>query len=273
MPSEPVESLPEFERPPVIEVVCGVLFKPLERMLAPHLGVLWERFKPKYPRCQEVAPLAPVIEQFDDPARVELSISDRPPLPRIWFVHESETGIIQVQRDRFLHNWKKVCPEDEYPRYTSVIDLFRKHLATFDSFVTEIGLGGIEPLQYELTYVNHIPQSDGFETLERVGKVLPDFGWRHAAGRFLPTPERLNWRTSFLLPNKAGRLHATIRNSVRRDDDKPILLLELTARGLGIDSSRAEMWKWFDLGHEWIVRAFADLTDADVQRNVWKRIK
>jgi hypothetical protein len=213
------------------------------------------------------------IERFDDSAGVELAISDKPPLPRIWFVHQSETGIIQVQRDRFLHNWKKVRPEDEYPRYTNVIELFRKHLATFDSFVTDVGLGGIEPLQYELTYVNHVPQGEGFESLDRIGKVFPDFGWRHTESRFLPMPERVNWRTSFILPDRAGRLHATIRNGARRDDNRPILLLELTARGFGKDNSRAEMWEWFNLGHEWIVRTFADLTDADVQRNVWRRVK
>lgn len=273
MPSEPAKNLPEFERPPVIEVVCGVLFKPLENMLAPHLGVLWERFKRTYPTCQEVPPLAPAIERFDDSAGVELTISDKPPLPRVWFVHESETGIIQVQRDRFLHNWKKVRAEDEYPRYTSVIELFREHLSTFDSFITDVGLGGIEPLQYELTYVNHIPQGEGFDSLGRIGGVLPDFGWRTDDKRFLPTPERLNWRTSFVLPNKAGRLHATIRSGVRNDDKKPLLLLELTARGFGRDGSRAEMWKWFDLGHEWIVRAFADLTAPELQRDVWKRTK
>ncbi|MGD8453158.1 MAG: TIGR04255 family protein [Phycisphaerae bacterium] len=273
MPSESARTELEFERPPVIEVVCGVLFKPLESMLAPHLGVLWERFKATYPTCQEVPPLAPAIERFDDSAGVEFTISDKPPLPRVWFVHESETGIIQVQRDRFLHNWKKVHPEDEYPRYTNVIELFREHLSTFDLFVTEVESAGVEPLQYELTYVNHILQGEGFDSLGRIGSVLPDFAWRTADERFLPTPERVSWRTSFTLPDKAGRLHATIRNGVRNEDEKPLLLLELTARGFGKDGSRAEMWKWFDLGHEWIVRAFADLTDAGVQRDVWKRIK
>lgn len=273
MPTEPTKELPEFEKPPVIEVVCGVLFKPLESLLAPHLGVLWDRFKAKYPGCREVAPLAPAIERFDDSAGMELAISDRPPLPRVWFMHESETGIVQVQRDRFLHNWKKVRPEDEYPRYTNVIDLFREHLSTFDAFITDVGLGGVEPLQYELTYVNHIPQGEGFDSLGGIGGVLPDFGWRSDDKRFLPTPERVNWRTSFTLPEKAGRLHATIRNGVRNEDGRPLLLLELTARGFGKDGSRAEMWKWFDLGHEWIVRAFADMTDENVQRDVWERIK
>jgi len=249
-----------------------MLFKPLEGLLAPHLGLLWDRLKEQYPRCEEVPPLAPIVERFDDSPSVQLSITDKPPLPRIWFIRENETGIIQVQRDRFLHNWKKVRPDDEYPRYTRVMELFRGHLATFDSFVKDIGLGGVEPLQYELTYVNHIPKGEGVEDLDRIGSVFPDFTWRPSDGRFLPMPEHINWRASFPLPERAGRLHVTIRNGVRREDDHPLLLLELTARGIGRDSSRDEMWKWFDLGHDWIVRAFADLTDKCVQRDVWNRI-
>ncbi len=116
------KSLPDYERPPVIEVVCGILFKSIDKLLAPHLGLLWEKYKTEYPVCREVPPLAPVIERFEEAPRIDLQLADVPPLPRIWFVDEKENGIIQVQRDRFLHNWKKVLPEDEYPRYPQVIE-------------------------------------------------------------------------------------------------------------------------------------------------------
>ena len=67
--------------------------------------------------------------------------------------------------------------------------------------------------------------------------------------RFLPEPERLNWRTSFLLPDKAGRMHVTIRNGKKRDDGKPMIILDLTVRGIGKEG----MEVWFDLAREWIV--------------------
>jgi hypothetical protein len=54
-------SLPEYHNPPIDEVVCGVLFEPLRSFLLPHFGLLWERFRKEYPKCQEVAPLLPVI--------------------------------------------------------------------------------------------------------------------------------------------------------------------------------------------------------------------
>jgi len=265
--------LPEFENPPVIEVVCGVLFKPIETLLAPHLGVLWEKFKEEYPACQETAPLAPVIERFDGTPPVQLELTDRPPLPRVWFVHRNENGIIQIQRDRFLHNWKKVQDDDAYPRYGNVIRLFRDRLTSFEKFLAEANLGFIEPHQYEMTYVNHIPKGDRLEPLQQVGVVFPDFDWRPQEERFLKRPEAFTWRTTFAMPDESGRLHVTIRSGVRRGDNVPMLLLDLTARGFGKDCSKEAMWAWFDLAREWIVRGFADLTGENMHKNVWKRTR
>ena len=267
------ESLPKYENPPVIEVVCGVLFKPIATMLVPHFGLLWEKFKPDYPSCQEVAPLPPVVERFDETAgsTLEFELTDKLLIPRIWFVHTNGNGIIQVQTDRFLHNWRKVRPQDEYPHYHHVIEMFRDHLAKFESYLREAKLGTVEPLQYEMTYVNHIPRGDGWTTFNDIGKVFPDFAWRGGTQRFMSAPEGINWRTTFVLPNRAGRLHVTIRHAIRPHDKHPILLFELTARGVGSDKSQEATWSWFDLAHEWIVRGFADLTGEEVQQNIWGR--
>lgn len=267
------KSLPDYESPPVIEVVCGILFKSIDKLLAPYFGLLWEKYKPEYPICREVPPLTPVIERFDEPPRVDLQLADVPPLPRIWFVHKNDNGIIQIQRDRFLHNWKKVRPEDEYPRYPQVIELFKDRLSQFESFLKENDLGIIEPTQYEMTYINHIPQGDGWTTLNDIRDVLPDFAIRANEDRFLPEPEGINWRTSFVLPDGAGRLHVTIRHAKLRDSGLPVLSLDLTARGIGSEKSPEGMAGWFDLAREWIVRGFTDLTGEEVQRNIWKRKK
>ncbi len=265
------EIFPSYEDPPVTEVVCGILFKPLEALLAPHLGLLWEKFKAEYSSCREVAPLAPAIERFEGQPEVKFMFADVPPLPRIWFVRSEDNAIIQVQRDRFLHNWKKVRPEDEYPRYHKVIQMFKDHLSRFQGFLQEYQLGAIEPLQYEMTYVNHISKSNAWTKIGEIGKVFPDFCFKENEQRFLPEPEGVNWRTTFVLPDKAGRLHVTIRNAISRDRNIPILLLELTVRGIGKDKSFEGMWAWFDLAREWIVRGFADLTSDEVQKNVWRR--
>ncbi len=267
------KDLPDYESPPVIEVVCGILFKSIDTLLAPHLGLLWEKYKSEYPACREVAPLAPVIERFDETPQVNLQLADVPPLPRIWFIHKNDNGIIQVQRDRFLHNWKKVRPDDEYPRYPQVIELFKNRLSRFESFLSENDLGVIEPQQYEMTYINHIPQGDGWTTLNEIGKVFPDFSLRATGRRFLPEPEGINWRTSFVLPDDTGRLHMTIRHGKLPGSGHPVLLLDMTVRGIGKDKSFEGMTAWFDIAREWIVRGFADLTGKEVQKDIWRRKK
>ena len=266
------KSFPNYKSPPVIEVVCGILFKNIHALIAPHLGLLWEKYKSEYPICSEVSPLAPAIERFDDQETPPkgFQIAEVPPLPRIWFIHEKENGIIQVQRDRFLHNWKKIRPEDAYPHYPVVIKLFKERLSQFVLFLQENKLGEIEPLQYEMTYINHIPLGDGWEDLKSVGKVFPDFAFRNSETRFLSGPESMNWRTSFVLPNAAGRLHVKIRSGKLRDFGTPVLLLDLTVRGIGEYNSLGKMYDWFDLAREWIVRGFKDLTGEEVQKRIWK---
>jgi uncharacterized protein (TIGR04255 family) len=266
-----LQDLPNYEIPPVIEVVCGVLFKSIDALLAPHLGLLWERYKSEYPICREVAPLAPVIERFEKAPAMDLQFAEMPPLPRIWFVHANNNGIIQIQRDRFLHNWKKVRPEDEYPRYPKVIEMFKDRLSQFESFLKENDLGIIEPRQYEMSYINHIPQGDGWTTLNEIRNVFPDFSLRVSEHRFLPEPEGINWRTNFVLPDQAGRLHVNIQHGKHRETRKPVLVLDLTVRGMGKDKSPEGMWTWFDLARKWIVRGFTDLTGEEVQKQIWRR--
>ena len=154
-------TLPAFEKPPVVEVICGILFHDIQGLLGAHLGDFWDKVRADYPSCKEVAPLAAVVERFGERGAIKVEFTDVPPMPRTWFIHKDETGIIQVQRDRFLHNWKKVSEGDEYPRYETVISLFKDRLSVFESFLAEHSFGPISPMQYELTYVNHIPVGEG----------------------------------------------------------------------------------------------------------------
>jgi hypothetical protein len=144
-------------------------------------------------------------------------------------------------------------------------------LTTFEEFLKENQLEEIRPVQYELTYVNHIPQGEAWDTLGNIKNVFPDFTWRSEGNRFLPVPEVMNWQTSFILPEQCGRLHASIRLGKRRTDRHPIILFELTARGVSPERSKAAMWRWFNLAHEWIVRGFTDLTSDKLHKSVWRR--
>lgn len=235
-----------------------------------HLGLLWQEFQNDYPSVNEVAPLRPSIESFGEERSVKLALSDVPPMARTWFVHRDETAIVQVQRDRFLHNWKKARDSDNYPRYSRVVELFRDRLATFESFLQNANLGELCPTQYEMTYVNHIEQGHGWNSMAEFGNLFPGFMRGHRKSGFLPDVESCNMRAAYRLPGRMGRLHATIRTTTR-DDGKAVIVLDLTARGFPGDDSREAMQTWFDLAREWIVRGFTDLTSEDVQKKEWGR--
>ncbi len=267
------ERLPDYEKPPVAEVVTGIQFKPIKKLAGPYLGLLWEKFKADYPQIKEAPPLMPIIESFSDEAPVvDMTVLGDPfGLTRTWFETKDGNGLIQVQKDRFLHNWKKEKDSDKYPHYDYVISNFRSCLATFEKFLEEHDLGKVESTQFEMTYVNHIPKGAGWETLDDVGNVFEDFV-RKNKNRFLPLPEGFNWQTSFRVEH-ASRLYVSIRLGKRKTDGLSAILLELTARGISGDQSPSSMWSWFDMAHKWIVCGFADLTADNIQNNVWRRTR
>lgn len=264
-----MDLVPKYQKPPVVELVCGILFRRFDGFLVPHYGTLWERFREEYPLIKEMPPIAPAIEKFEESAGGPPGSDELPLfLPRIWFQSQDDTGLIQVQQDRFLHNWKRAQETDEYPHYENVIRKFEEHLNRFELFLSDNEIGLIELLQQELTYVNHIPINTS--SLE-VPRVFPDFQWRNSKDRFLADIDGLTWRTNFRLPGRTGRLHIDIRTGIRQRDRQKVLRFDLTARGITPGNPRGEMWKWFDVAHDWIVRAFADLTDLQVQKEVWGR--
>jgi uncharacterized protein (TIGR04255 family) len=272
MMDTPKKPLPDYEKPPVVEVVSGIQFKPIKKLAGPYLGILWQKFKDDYPVIKEAAPLMPVIEPFGNaPEREMASFPDILGLTRTWFETKDGNGLVQIQRDRFLHNWKKEKESDKYPHYEHVIGKFRQSLEIFERFLEEANMDIVDPTQFEITYINHIFKGEGWERLDDLGSVFRDFVREKNQDRFLPAPENFNWQTSFLLPERAGRLHVSTRLGARKTDGLPAILLEITARGITSDKSRSSMWSWFDMAHEWIVYGFADLTAESIQRNLWRR--
>src|SRR5512142_1132402 len=106
--------LPEYLKPPVVEVVCGVLFEPVPGFTLPYLGRLWERFPKEFATPTEADPLSPIVETFSPipVVRIDPNVYR---VPRLWFMNERSDQVIQIQRDRFLCNWRKVGDDHEYP--------------------------------------------------------------------------------------------------------------------------------------------------------------
>lgn len=256
------DPLPSYKQPPVDEVVCGIRFEPLTQLKVPHIGLLWEKFRREYPVLQHAIPIATETSLLVDE-------TTGVPLPRIWFISKAESELVQFQVDRFYYNWRS--RGDNYPRYPSIIEKFENAKSQLDAFTEELQLGTIKPVEFELTYINHIPTGQGWEIIDDLPKVIRDFAWQKEKHHFLPNPANVAWQVRFELPDGKGWLNVKLNQAMRKGDSVPGLNLELAAKGLGGETTAAALRNWFDLAHEWIVRGFADLTTKEVQETIWKR--
>src|SRR2546422_5562505 len=134
-------NIPDFDNPPVVEVVLSIQFEPLEGLHTAHLGLLWGQFRDRFPRTEDQPPLNRVIEDLEpsvppEAGGIRIEFFDRFPSPRLWFLNEDGTELIQVQQDRFIHNWRTVGEGKKYPRYERIRESFSKELTTFQQYLS-----------------------------------------------------------------------------------------------------------------------------------------
>lgn len=260
--SKILSNLPSYTNPPVNEVVCGFRFKKSEKLMIPHIGYLWNYFKDEYPKVQHAAPI--VTGRSELLSSIELNDL---PVPRVWFINTTEDQLIQFQLDRFYYNWRQ--KEGSYPRYSNVIRNFESAYDNLVSFYREFDLGGIEIIEHELTYVNHVPFGRDEDIFKDTSDFLTNLYWSKDSSSFLPNPTKLSWRIEFSLPENNGRLIVTLNQGIRNIDGATIMVLELRAVGRSKQTEgNQEMRNWYNLSHEWIVRGFTDMTKAGAHK-VW----
>jgi hypothetical protein len=138
-------------------------------------------------------------------------------------------------------------------------------------FADENNLGTIDVKQCEVTYVNDIPRGEGWTTVSDSLSLFSPW-WGKGSEGFLPLPETVTVIGSFLLPEERGRLHFAAHHVRRQLDQRDVVQLRLTARGKPDSSADSSVLSWMDLGREWIVRGFTDLTSAHAH-TLWKRTR
>ena len=257
-----------FENPPVVEVVFGVAFATIQKFCTPYVGRLWQSLGPEFNKAEDVALLAAP----SSPAQLDLS--EPMPWPRVWLISKDEQNLIQVQKDRFLYNWKRSAEVGGYPTFDHIFPTFQKHFATFRSFIDRETLGKLDFRQFELTYVNHIPIASAAPVVgANATDVLVDHVRDESRARLLPEAHFYQWQTQYQLPDDAGTLFITAQSAHLRDDRELIIRLDVSVRGMPEDASVEGMNRWFDLAHDWIVQGFIDVTANAMQEQVWGRLK
>lgn len=267
------QAIPSFKNPPVIEVVWSVQFAELSWLGSPDTGVFWSSIKNRYPRCEEAPPIGHITEGehvFSSPPEGPRMIIGPAPLNRQWFVSESDTELIQLQRDRLCYNWRQRGAADVYPRYPHMKAKFEESWEAFLAFVKDTGHESPTVDQCEMTYINYLPCDLALSSPGDVAKIVPFFAWPKGT-KFLPVPRSLGCKLVFDLNGPQGRLHASLKHGRRMDEsESELFILDLTARGLPSATDASGLRQWFGEAREWIVRGFADLTSAEMHE-LWGR--
>lgn len=267
-------ALPDFANPPVEETVLSLQFAPPARFGVPHFGLYWARVRDRFGRFEVQGPINSVTEQYEPGVGVPPGFGVRlvsAPELRCWFMDETGTRLLQLQRDRFVHNWRRVTGTEVYPRYENVRDTLEAEWAGFCAFLDDEGIERPEVNQCEVTYVNHIAYGNGWSDYGELSKVVAPWSGRGSSG-FLPHPERVSIAANYLLPDKAGRLHVSLNPVVRVRDSQEVLQLSFTARGAPASPEVSDVFAWLDLGREWVVKGFADFTARTIHE-LWGRKK
>jgi len=256
----------KFDKPPVVEVACGVSFELPKPLKSAHVGLYWSRVSAEFPRCDDAQPITPIFENPSAADPLELSLQlepvSLPLLRRAWLINEPGTHLLQIQQDRFVFNWKRVDESPMYPSYAQVVADFRIQWGRFKDFLAEQDLGEASVTQLEMTYFNFVPGDDQ--------PVLRDHVRDMASDRFLPVPEAVAIRHLYALPEGNGRLHVAASSARQASSGVKGTRIEMTARGLPRNTSNEGCDKWFDLAHEWITHGFADIT-TDSTHAIWGR--
>lgn len=244
-PASQETDLPTFARPPVVEVVLGMMFKPLQLGVL-DLARLHEVWAADYPRIEE-HPAIPTTM----PPGLFIEMSGAPDL-RLWFVSDSDGRLIQVQKDRVILNWRWSPQSGTYPRYEPLRDEFVKRLSEFEQFLKSTTAGPIEPVATEVTYINAI----GTDSYTNFHDAL---NFVTAPPERLSAPVEANVNLRFETSSLIGRdsnLIVSVHRDVTRDPAPLILQISSHAQLDGIGDFSESLNK----SRELVVTSFRDMT-------------
>lgn len=266
--------LPDFDTPPLIEVVLGVQFAPpagYQQILA---NEVWRLFRDEYPRVEEQPPLPPTFETFglpSGPPTPQISFLSGATHDRFWFLRPDGEELIQFQQDRLLHNWRKVSTgAHEYPRFEAMFARFQSDLQRLEQYVNSLAPQKLMINQCELSYVNHIEDS-GPETGSSDRRPKASEWLRFATFQGIePDDFSIGFREIFYGDGDRpqGRLICDASTGISALG-KQIIQFQLTVRGApaGVDIPSALQFIASARGK--IVTRFAELTTPSAHQN-WK---
>lgn len=263
------DNLPDYEHPPINEVVVGIQFQRAP-ITGAHIGAYWPQIAQRFPKVSEQPTLDPRLENFGDPSPPTLpfGLALAQPESRFWFSSANRVELLQLQADRCLFNWRAVKDGAPYPHFEAIQKRFWEELAEWRQFAKDRQLE-LHPNQWEVTYVNRIegaemPFSEAFSFVNaglQNGLGGEPEATYFSCQRVLLTESGQPWARGFLVVQMA--LNAQKERRIH---------LEFTVRGPTSDGSSDDEVRAHQLrAREWIVNAFDSLTSPTMHQKWGKR--
>jgi len=260
--------LPSFERPPVIETVLGVFFRPLRTFNSVRQGIFWrEDLQVDFPDFEVRAPVDEIVERFDADSGylqpgIRWQVSNEPDTPRLWAKSASGEHILQLQRNALLANWLRRA---EYRPFDQRLADFERRFQQFDAFSLNSLKEQVVPVSATISYINHIPVEGGETWASAIERILTCWS-SPPAKSWLPAIDRGLLQFSFAFPEDGGRLHATVTPTKSKEVASVSVQLELTGRIMFRKEQQtlAHLLTGLSMAHKWVVMGFADLTRPEM---------
>lgn len=261
---------PQFAAPPVTETVLGVQFNTISGWSAAHAGLFWAKcLDDHWVQARDAAPIAVSSEKFPrEWTPPQITIQEAGELgSRTQLVHENDERLIQLQDSWFVYNWLR--RKGDYPSYDKLVPEFESAFDKFRRFVADQELGTIAPSQFDVTYVNHIPKGELWESLVDWKQIFPGLEFPGAQVDGL-APDSLSASWQLVIGENRGRLNVSLQHAQDQSTKGEIILLRLTAKGSIDEDKGYSVRECLDLGHKSVVDAFVDMTSESAHQH-WKR--
>jgi uncharacterized protein (TIGR04255 family) len=260
----PERTLPDYDNPPAQETWMAFAFVPLSWSI-PHFGAFWNEIRTDYPTFEVHPPIGEFNLQFDalgPDAIVKLPV-------RCWFINDESNRLIQIQNNRFFHNWRRPNPSAPYLHYAELKPVFEKEWGRFCDFAGRHDMGLPNVLSCEVSYINHLERGVGWDSFSDLSVVFPSVG-NFQGKSFLGKPETISVNGSYVMPSSEGRLRVVIQPAIRQLDGKEIIQLTITGSCRPASSDTSELMRCLDFCREWVVRGFDDLTSQPMH-TIWRK--
>ena len=231
----------------------------------PHFGAFWSELRKDYPTFEVHSPIGEFNVEFNSVAPgaiVNLPV-------RCWFKSDQSNRLIQVQNNRFFHNWRRPNPTAQYLHYGELKPVFEKEWSHFCDFVQRYDLGIPNVLSCEVAYINHLDRNLGWDNFSDLSRIFPSVG-SFEGKNFLKKPETISANASYVMAANEGRLHVVIQPAIRQLDGKEIIQLSITGSCRPASSDANELMRCLDSCRGWVVSGFDDLTSPDMHK-IWRK--